>query len=339
MRLRIWIAILIFFILIVIFLLFRPQTINKKAERIFIKDTLEIAEFCDLLQEKNILNNSFDFRSAAALTGLKHIKPGSYRIQPNENLVQLIRRFHGSRQTPLNLIIGNERVRIRTIEQFAAKMHRFNYTLADSAQWSAFLQADDSLRDLGLNHFNVLTRMMPLSYEIYWTESPRQVLQVLNRSWDRFWDTTKKQKAKQIGLDPTEVSILASIVEEETQHAPDRGLIASTYLNRLRIGMRLQADPTAKYASGDLSAKRVTGVHLSHQSPYNTYLVSGLPPGPICLPSIASLEAVLNAPKTDYLYFVASHRFDGTSVFTKDYSEHLKNAKRYQDELTRRNIR
>jgi UPF0755 protein len=103
--------------------------------------------------------------------------------------------------------------------------------------------------------------------------------------------------------------------------------------------MRLQADPTAKYASGDLSAKRVTGVHLSHQSPYNTYLVSGLPPGPICLPSIASLEAVLNAPKTDYLYFVASHRFDGTSVFTKDYSEHLKNAKRYQDELTRRNIR
>jgi UPF0755 protein len=339
MRLRILIAIIIFFILIVFFLLFRPQTINKKAERIFIKDTLEVAELCDLLHEKNILKNSFDFRSAAAVTGLKHIKPGSYRIQPKENLVQLIRRFHGNRQTPLNLIIGNERVRIRTIEQFAAKMHRFNYTLADSAQWSTFLQADDSLRDLGLNHFNVLTRMMPLSYEIYWTESPRQVLQVLNRSWDRFWDSTKKQKAKQIGLDPTEVSILASIVEEETQHAPDRGLIASTYLNRLRIGMRLQADPTAKYASGDLSAKRVTAVHLRHQSPYNTYLVNGLPPGPICLPSIASLEAVLNAPKTDYLYFVASHRFDGTSVFTKDYSEHLKNAKRYQDELTRRNIR
>ncbi|MEN9525242.1 MAG: hypothetical protein RLZZ256_626 [Bacteroidota bacterium] len=339
MRLRIWIAIIIFFILIVFFLLFRPQTINKKAERIFIKDTLEVAELCDLLHEKNILKNSFDFRSAAAVTGLKHIKPGSYRIQPKENLVQLIRRFHGNRQTPLNLIIGNERVRIRTIEQFAAKMHRFNYTLVDSAQWSTFLQADDSLRDLGLNHFNVLTRMMPLSYEIYWTESPRQVLQVLNRSWDRFWDSTKKQKAKQIGLDPTEVSILASIVEEETQHAPDRGLIASTYLNRLRIGMRLQADPTAKYASGDLNAKRVTAVHLRHQSPYNTYLVNGLPPGPICLPSIASLEAVLNAPKTDYLYFVASHRFDGTSVFTKDYSEHLKNAKRYQDELTRRNIR
>jgi UPF0755 protein len=339
MRLRILIAIIIFFILIVFFLLFRPQTINKKAERIFIKDTLEVAELCDLLHEKNILKNSFDFRSAAAVTGLKHIKPGSYRIQPKENLVQLIRRFHGNRQTPLNLIIGNERVRIRTIEQFAAKMHRFNYTLADSAQWSTFLQADDSLRDLGLNHFNVLTRMMPLSYEIYWTESPRQVLQALNRSWDRFWDSTKKQKAKQIGLDPTEVSILASIVEEETQHAPDRGLIASTYLNRLRIGMRLQADPTAKYASGDLSAKRVTAVHLRHQSPYNTYLVNGLPPGPICLPSIASLEAVLNAPKTDYLYFVASHRFDGTSVFTKDYSEHLKNAKRYQDELTRRNIR
>ena len=125
-------------------------------------------------------------------------------------------------------------------------------------------------------------------------------------------------------------------MEEETQHQPDRARIASTYLNRLKIGMRLQADPTAKFGAGDFDAQQVTYAHLRHESPYNTYLNAGLPPGPICLPSLASIEAVLNAPKTDYLYFVASHQFDGTSVFTRDYDEHLRNARLYQEALRKR---
>ncbi len=336
MRLRIWIALFILLGCTVIFLLFRPLTRNSIPTRINLKNDLDIAATCDLLTEKKVLNNASWVRWSATLLGIKEVKSGSYLIQPKENLVQLLRRIHGSRQTPVKMIIGNERVRIRTLAQFAGKMERFAFTRADSLEWIQFLSSEDSLRPLGLNPHNVLTRMMPYTYEIYWTESPRKLMEMLERSWDRYWNENRKEKAKRIGLSPTEVSILASIVEEETQHAPDRRLIASTYLNRIRIGMRLQADPTAKYTSGDFDAKRVTFAHLRYESPYNTYLVKGLPPGPICLPSLASIEAVLDAPQTDYLYFVASHRFDGTSIFSSDYAKHLQHAKRYQEELTKR---
>lgn len=336
MRLRIWIAVFLFIACAIAFVLFRPLTKNEKACRIDLKDDLSVNELIRVLDEKNILSDGFWLGASAKGIGLKQVKAGSYVIQPKENLIQLLRRFHGHHQTPIKMVIGNERIRLRTPAQFAAKMQRMEYTRADSAEWMNFLSSDDSLQPLGLNHHNVLTRMMPYTYEIYWTESPHQVLKQLEKSWLRYWDNSKIEKAKKIGLSPTEVSILASIVEEETQHAPDRTLIASTYLNRLRIGMRLQADPTAKFASGDLQAKRVTYAHLRTESPYNTYLVSGLPPGPICLPSFSAIEAVLNAPQTDYLYFVASHRFDGTSVFSKDYQQHLQYAKLYQQELTRR---
>lgn len=336
MRLRFWIALLLFFACAIVFVLFRPLTLNRKAERLKLRTNVSFDSVLNRLQAEKILKTAPELRITASLFGIDSLKAGSYVIEPSENLVGLLRRFHGSKQSPLKMTIGNERVRIRTITQFAAKMQRNDYTLADSSEWANFLGNADSLRPLGVNTHTVLTRMLPLSYEIYWSEPPRAVLHVFEKAWNKYWDASKKKKAERIGLTPTEVSILASIVEEETQHAPDRPLIASTYLNRLRIGMRLQADPTAKFASGDFGAKRVTAVHLRTVSPYNTYQVKGLPPGPICLPSLAAIEAVLEAPATEYLYFVASHRFDGTSVFAKDYDEHLRNAKRYQDELTRR---
>ena len=336
MRLKIGLSLLLAGILIIGFLLFRPLTQNKDAVRFKLRGPYTLAATCDSLIAQQMLADAFWLKLGGRILGIDSVKAGSYLIQPNENLIQLLKRFKNSRQTPVKLILGNERIRIRTAAQLAGKMQRQDITLADSADWSRFLLSEDSLKPFGLNPQTVMTRMLPLSYEIYWTESPRQVLQVINRSWDHYWTEERKAKARTIGLDPTKVSILASIVEEETQHQPDRTRIASTYLNRLRIGMRLQADPTAKFGSGDLEAKQVTFAHLRHESAYNTYLHAGLPPGPICLPSLLSIEAVLNAPKTDYLYFVASHRFDGTSVFTNDYDVHLQNARLYQDELRKR---
>ena len=336
MRLKIGLSLLLAGILIIGFLLFRPLTQNKDAVRFKLRGPYTLAATCDSLIAQQMLADAFWLKLGGRILGIDSVKAGSYLIQPNENLIQLLKRFKNSRQTPVKLILGNERIRIRTAAQLASKMQRQDITLADSADWSRFLLSEDSLKAFGLNPQTVMTRMLPLSYEIYWTESPRQVLQVINRSWDHYWTEERKAKARTIGLDPTQVSILASIVEEETQHQPDRNRIASTYLNRLRIGMRLQADPTAKFGSGDLEAKQVTFAHLRHESAYNTYLHAGLPPGPICLPSLLSIEAVLNAPKTDYLYFVASHRFDGTSVFTNDYDVHLRNARLYQDELRKR---
>ena len=336
MRLKIGLSLLLAGILIIGFLLFRPLTQNKNAVRFKLRGPYTLAATCDSLIAQQMLADAFWLKLGGWILGIDSVKAGSYLIQPNENLIQLLKRFKNSRQTPVKLILGNERIRIRTAAQLAGKMQRQDITLADSADWSRFLLSEDSLKPFGLNPQTVMTRMLPLSYEIYWTESPRQVLQVINRSWDHYWTEERKAKARTIGLDPTQVSILASIVEEETQHQPDRNRIASTYLNRLRIGMRLQADPTAKFGSGDLEAKQVTFAHLRHESAYNTYLHAGLPPGPICLPSLLSIEAVLNAPKTDYLYFVASHRFDGTSVFTNDYDVHLRNARLYQDELRKR---
>ncbi|MFM7671773.1 MAG: endolytic transglycosylase MltG [Bacteroidota bacterium] len=336
MRFRILLLILLGIVALTLFVMFRPMTQNEKAVRIQLHQSSSIQEVADQLTEKDVLSGSTLFLYASRISGTKSIRAGSYLIKPSESLYNLMNQFRKGLQTPVKLILGNERVRLRTTRQLAAKMQRQQYSLADSTAWSTFLQSNDSLRAFSVDTFTVMSRLLPLTYEVYWTDSPKQIFEQINKAWLKFWNKERTEKSKSIGLNPTEVCILASIVEEETQHSPDRPLIASTYLNRLRVKMPLQADPTAKFGSGDLDAKRVTFAHLRHESPYNTYLHSGLPPGPICLPSIASIDAVLNAPQTDYLYFVASHRFDGTSVFTKEYTQHLKNAKLYQTMLTKR---
>ena len=177
---------------------------------------------------------------------------------------------------------------------------------------------------------------MPYTYEFNWTSTPGKILDQFYTAYKKFWTDERKIKADSLHLTPLQVSTLASIVEEETNKKDDKYNIASTYLNRVKAGMRLQADPTVKFALKNFALKRVTGVHLKTDSPYNTYIYAGIPPGPICTPSIETLEAVLNAPKTEYLYFVASSKFDGSSVFTTNLTDHMKYARLYQDELTRR---
>ena len=178
--------------------------------------------------------------------------------------------------------------------------------------------------------------VMPYTYSEVWNSTPESIFEDFNTAYKKFWTNERKVKADSLKLTPLEVSTIASIVEEETNKKADKYNIASTYLNRIKIGMKLQADPTVKFAMKNFALKRLTGVHLKTDSRFNTYMYAGIPPGPICTPSIESIDAVLDAPKTDYLYFVASHKFDGTSIFTSNYNDHLKYARMYQQELTRR---
>jgi UPF0755 protein len=194
----------------------------------------------------------------------------------------------------------------------------------------------DSLKQFGVDSNTVMSIVMPYTYIVKWNSTPAKVFQQFHTAYQKFWSGERKVKADSLHLTQLEIISLAAVVEEETNKKADKYNIASTYLNRVRTGMKLQADPTVKFAMRNFGLKRVLGVHLKTDSPYNTYMYAGIPPGPICTPTPESIDAVLDAPKTDYLFFVASHKFDGTSVFTTNLNDHVKYAKLYQQELTRR---
>jgi UPF0755 protein len=221
--------------------------------------------------------------------------------------------------------------KLRTPEDLAKKIGAMFE--CDSSQMIGFMKNPDSLRSFGVDSNTVMAVVMPYTYSIRWNTTPKKLFQNFIIAFKNFWTDERKQKADSIHLTPVQVSTLASIIEEETNNKNDKPVIASVYLNRLAIGMPLQADPTIKYAMKDFKLKRIYHAFLNVASPYNTYSNKGLPPGPICTPSIETIDAVLNAPKTSYLYFVASSNFDGSSVFSSTLSQHLKNAKAYQQAL------
>jgi UPF0755 protein len=178
-----------------------------------------------------------------------------------------------------------------------------------------------------------LTIIVPNSYLFWWNGSFKKIFERLKKQHDYFWEGERTQKAKSKGYSPEQIYTIASIVEEETNMEADKGKIASVYFNRVAKNMKLEADPTVKYAMRDFGLKRILHGHLNYSSPFNTYQNKGLPPGPICTPSINTIDAVLNAPKTDYIFFVAKPDFNGYSNFAATYAEHQKYAKAYQQAL------
>jgi UPF0755 protein len=186
----------------------------------------------------------------------------------------------------------------------------------------------------GLNKDNVLVMFIPNTYEVYYNVSPAALTKKMYQEYENFWNTERKAKAKKLGLTPIEVSILASIVQAESVRADEAPTIAGLYLNRLKQGIPLQADPTLVFAVGDFTLKRILNIHKEIDSPYNTYRNTGLPPGPINMPEIQSLEAVLNYVPSDYIYMCAKEDFSGRHNFTSNYQEHMNNAIRYQRALT-----
>lgn len=255
---------------------------------------------------------------------------GAYRVEPGDKAYSVARRLDNGSQTPVKLTFNN----IRTLDQLADR-------LSARMDWSAeeFVEAFDAKADsMGISEQQLLGRMMPDTYEVYWTAEPRKVIEKFLDNYNRFWNAERTAKANELGLTPEQVAIVASIAEEETAKTDERGKVARLYINRLQRGMKLQADPTVKFAVGDFSIRRIGGEMMNTDSPYNTYKYAGLPPAPIRIPDRATLEAVLAAPAHDYIYMCAKADFSGYHNFTADYSEHQRNAADFRRALDARGI-
>ncbi|HYF30572.1 MAG TPA: endolytic transglycosylase MltG [Chitinophagaceae bacterium] len=260
----------------------------------------------------------------------RNIKPGKYKIAQGDNLVDIVRRLRNGQQEPVNLVI----VKFRTREALAGAMAR--KLECDSADFLSFMNNADSLQPYGVDTNTVMTLIVPDTYTHFWNTTPKKVFNKFYEAYKSTWTEERKRKAAALNLTPASAYTLASIIEEETNDKNDKPLMASVYLNRISKGMRLGADPTVKFALRDFDIKRIYEKHTAVESPYNTYRVFGLPPGPICTPSLETLDAVLNAPTTDYLYFVAKSDFKGSHVFTTNYDDHLRYAREYQEAYDRR---
>jgi UPF0755 protein len=287
----------------------------------------------DQLYEERVINDALSFGFVAKILGYQDaVKPGLYQIEPKMNNLQLVRMLRSGQQTPVRVTFNT----VRTQDDLAEKI-TVNLEVSKE-QFLELLQDSVYIRKFGFEEETVMSLFIPNTYEFWWNTSAEELFERMHKEYQSFWTEARIQKAKELGLSKEEVSTLASIVQAESQKSDERPKIAGVYLNRLRIGMPLQADPTLVFAAGDFSIKRLTAKQMAIDSPYNTYKYAGLPPGPINLPDINSLDAVLNFEKHNYLYFCAKEDFSGYHSFAVGYEEHLSNARRYQRALNAANI-
>lgn len=263
----------------------------------------------------------------------RNIFTGAYKIGPQTTTLSAFRKLQAGHQTPVRLVVPS----VRTIEKLAKNVSR--QIMADSASIASLLNDSCFLDSLGYSKATVPALFIPNTYEVYWNMTAEGFVKRMNKEYKSFWNKERTAKAQEIGFTPVEVSILASIVEEETANNAEKPVIAGLYINRLKKGIPLQADPTIKFSLQDFGLKRILFKHLEAESPYNTYKYAGLPPGPIRIPSITGLNSVLNYSKHNYIYMCAKEDFSGTHNFATTLNEHNRNAARYQRALNQRNIK
>ena len=309
-----------------------PASLENNVLLIPTGSTLE--DVIDSLLINGQIKNEKHFRWTASKMDYtdETIRRGRYELPVPTNNKTIISLLRGGKQSPLNLTIQN----VRTIDQMCGRVA--NKLEFDSLALAGYLQQKfDSIA--GTVPETRLTRFIPNTYEFYWTVSPEEFCNRMLKEYDRFWTDEKKGKAQAIGLTQDEVYTLASIIEKETNHNPEKARIAGVYLNRIRDSIPLQADPTIVFALGDFELRRVLYGHLDVQSPYNTYRNLGLPPGPIFMPGLASINAVLDREQHDYLYFCARPTTDGPGhAFASTLPAHNENARKYQRWLDSRGI-
>lgn len=294
------------------------------------------SELLDMIYEKSTVISSKSLeRSFKAKEVAKYITPGHYTISAGNSSVYVARMFNNGWQTPVKLTLsGNLRLKDNIAAKIASQM------LLDSATVRAALDDKDLLASYGFTPRNVFSLFIPDTYNIYWTASMAEIFDKQKAAYDAFWTEENVAKARKLNMSKEQVSILASIVKGETNYEPEMPKIAGVYLNRLKCGWPLQADPTVAYCF-DYKLNRVLNRHLEVDSPYNTYKHTGLPPGPICVPTRACLEAVLNPDfggtwGNGNMFFCASASFNGTHDFARTMSEHNANADAFRAELNRR---
>lgn len=307
---------------------FGPTVHNPQKHFLYIKTGSTYADVKDSLLKNNMISNAFWFDQVSKYAGYpQKVKAGKYKVNNGMSLYHLVKMLRSGRQSPVNLVI----TKLRTKEDLAKKISD-NFEI-DSSSVMDFLNNEDLLKQYEVDTNTVMTDVIPNTYTYTWNTSMKNIFKKLYDENQKFWNEERKEKAERLNLTPIQVYTLASIVEEETNKNEDKGKIASVYINRLRKGMRLAADPTVKFAMRNFELKRIYHKHLQFPSAYNTYLNTGLPPGPICTPSIKTIDAVLNSPQTDYLFFVARSDFSGYSDFASTYQQHQVFAKAYQQAL------
>jgi UPF0755 protein len=309
---------------------YTPNILVDQDDRLLIVEEGDsFKEVQDKIHEGQYAQDILSFSFLAKLMKYdKQVKPGRYLLKRNMSNLHAVRLLKSGAQEPVRITFNN----VRLITELAEKITR-NLGMTPEEFQAALTQFAMS-NSHGFNSENVLVMFIPNTYEVYYNITPDALVKRMYGEYENFWNEEQNAKAKKIGLTPIEVSILASIVQAETIRDDEAPTIAGLYLNRLKQGIPLQADPTLKFAVGDFSLKRILNVHKEIDSPYNTYRYAGLPPGPINMPEIKSLKAVLDYVPSDFLYMCAKEDFSGRHNFTSNYQEHMNNAIRYQRALT-----
>lgn len=339
---RIGFSFLILCFIIVFYLLyksylrvFKPNVILKESKTAYINiptgSTLD--DVISILYEKNYIVNRNSFKWLAEKKNYRnHIYPGRYKLTNGMNNRKLIELLRSGKQEPVKVVFNS----IRTKEQLAGKISR--QIEADSMSLLRLLRNDSFTQEFDLKVETITCIFIPNTYEFWWNTSAEKFIEKMHKEYQKFWNEDRLAKAKLLNLTREDVITIASIVNEETSKSDEMDEIAGVYINRLRKRMPLQADPTIKFALNDFTIKRVIKKHLEINSPYNTYKYYGLPPGPISIPSIVAIDAVLNFKEHDYLYFCAKADFSGYHAFAKTLEQHNSNARAYQRALNKEKI-
>jgi UPF0755 protein len=294
-------------------------------------------DFNDLLLQLQIVGRIKDVRFFKQFSNVmkypERMKTGRYAITPQISCTTFLQNLIRGNQTPVNLTFNGIRLKSEFAERIDLQL------MLDKNELLCHLNDSSVCSTFGFDVQTIDCMFIPNTYSVYWNISVDRFLNRMKKEYDQFWTSERLDKAAQIPLTPIQVSILASIVEEESATQAEYPVIAGLYINRLKRGMLLQSDPTVKYAVGDFTLKRILFAHLETDSPYNTYKHAGLPPGPIRIPTIKGIDAVLNYTHHDYLYMCAKEDFSGQHHFATTLAEHTLNARRYQQALNRNNIR
>ncbi len=314
---------------------FAPNvTVYKSSQRLSIRTGTSFQALVHQLDSLGIIADTSSFTSCAQY--LKYgarVRPGQYLLEDGWSNLTLVRLLRAGAQTPIKLVIHN----VRTLDELAGKIGK--QIEPDSLEiWEAFIQSREIIPQATPGEDSMMCLFLPNTYEVYWTIKPDELLERMVKEYDRFWTTERRLQATRSGYTPNQIYILASIVEKETLVSDEKATIAGVYLNRLERGIPLQADPTVVFAKGDFSTGRVLFRDLEIDSPYNTYLYPGLPPGPICMPEPGTILATLQAEQHSYIYFCAKPDRSGRHAFARTLAAHNDNARSYQRWLNEQRI-
>ncbi|WKN44297.1 endolytic transglycosylase MltG [Tunicatimonas pelagia] len=310
-------------------MVYTPNVLTDQSDRILLIPTeATFDEIQDRLHEEDYVKDLLSFSVLAKVMEYdQYLKPGRYLLKADMSNLAAIRQLRSGRQEPVNVTFNNVRLKPELAQRLCENLE------ADEEVFLALLNNENFVKEYGFTTENIMAMFLPNTYQFYWTTSAEELFERFYQEYENFWSEQRANQADSLNMTPREVSILASIVESETNKPDEAPKVAGLYLNRLQRNIALQADPTLVYAAGDFTIKRVLNKHKEIDSPYNTYRYTGLPPGPIRVPSISAIDAVLNYEDHNYLYMCAKEDFSGYHNFATNLTAHLANARRYQRAL------